>query len=246
MSLWDAVRYVLRVRTNVALILASGLGYFFFSGIETFAELYFRARYGVGQSLAALLFVLVATGALGGVVLSGRTADRMIHEGKTTARMWVAAVAYMASAVLLIPGALLTVLPIAIPVFFVAAMALGAVNAPADAARLDVLPSHLWGRGEAVRTVFRQTLQGFAPVVFGVVSGLFGATGAGFGSGVATSSLHGSAATAHGLEMAFIILSLPLAAAGVILWLSRNRYLGDVVAARQSDENRAASGSVCS
>jgi MFS family permease len=246
MNLWDAVIYVLKVRTNVALIVASGLGYFFFAGLETFAELYFRARYGVGQSLAALLFVLVATGALVGVVLSGRTADRMIHEGKTSARIWVAAVAYVASTVLFIPGALITVLPIAIPVFFIAAVALGAVNAPADAARLDVLPSHLWGRAEAVRTVFRQTLQGFAPVLFGAMSGVFGATGAGFGSGVATSSLHGSSATAHGLEMAFIILSVPLAAAGIVLWLSRKRYLADVVAARQSDENRAESASVSS
>jgi len=44
--------------------------------------------------------------------------------------------------------------------------------------------------------------------------------------------------------MAFIILSLPLAAAGVVLLLSRNRYLSDVVAARKSDEKRAASGPV--
>ena len=240
MNLWDAVLYVLRVRTNVALIVASGLGYFFFAGLETFAELYFRARFGVGQSLAALLFILVAAGGLVGVVVSGRLSDQLIHKGHTTARLVVAAVAYVASTVLFIPGALLTRLFLCIPVFLVAAVALGAVNAPVDAARLDVLPSHLWGRAEAVRTVFRQLLQGFAPVVFGVVSAAFGPAGAGFAAGINTTSAKGSPATAHGLEVAFILLSIPLAVSGAILWFSRARYLRDVVAARLSDENRAA------
>lgn len=240
MNLWDAVLYVLRVRTNVALIVASGLGYFFFAGLETFAELYFRARFGVGQSLAALLFILVAAGGLVGVVVSGRLSDQLIHKGHTTARLVVAAVAYVASTVLFIPGALLTRLFLCIPVFLLAAVALGAVNAPVDAARLDVLPSHLWGRAEAVRTVFRQLLQGFAPVVFGVVSAAFGPAGAGFAAGINTTSAKGSPAIAHGLEVAFILLSIPLAVSGAILWFSRARYLRDVVAARLSDENRAA------
>ena len=240
MSLWDAVLYVLRVRTNVALIVASGIGYFFLAGLETFAELYFRARFGASQSLAALLFILVAAGALIGVVVSGRLADQLIRKGRTAARLAVAGAAYVASTVLFVPGALLTTLALCIPVFLVAAMALGAVNAPADAARLDVLPSHLWGRAEAVRTLFRQLLQGFAPVVFGAVSAAFGTAGAGFGAGINTRSVHGSAAMAQGLEVAFILLSLPMAVAGVVLWLSRPRYLRDVVAARLSDENRAA------
>jgi len=244
MNLWDAVVYVLRVRTNVALIVASGLGYFFFAGLETFAELYFRARFGVSQSLAALLFILVAAGALVGVVVSGRLADQLIHKGRTTARLGVASVAYIASTVLFIPGALLTSLALCIPVFLIAAVALGAVNAPADAARLDVLPSHLWGRAEAVRTVFRQLLQGFAPVVFGVVSAAFGTAGGGFAAGINTTSAHGSLTMAHGLEVAFILLSIPLAAAGAILWFSQSRYLRDVVAARRSDENRAAAAEV--
>ena len=239
MNLWQAVRYVLRVRTNVALIIASGLGYFFFAGLETFAELYFRERYGVSQTVAAILFVVVAAGAVVGVVGSGRLADRLIRGGRTDARLMVAGVAYVASTVLFIPGAAISTLAFSIPIFIVAAVALGAVNAPADAARLDVMPAHLWGRAEAVRTSLRQLLQGFAPLVFGLVSASFGATGAGFGAGVNAASAHSSAASAHGLELAFIVLSIPLAAAGGILWLTRKEYLRDVVAARRSNENRA-------
>jgi len=35
MSMHDAVRYVLSIRTNVVLIVASSLAYFFFTGLQT-------------------------------------------------------------------------------------------------------------------------------------------------------------------------------------------------------------------
>ena len=139
LSLWGAARYILRVRTNVALIVASGLGYFFLQGVETFAELFLRERYGVGQSLASILFVPIAAGAVVGVLVSGRRADRMIHKGRTNARLVVAAVAYVATAVAFIPGALIPILGAALPVLVIAAVFLGAVNPPIDAARLDVV-----------------------------------------------------------------------------------------------------------
>ncbi|MGH9056665.1 MAG: MFS transporter [Acidimicrobiales bacterium] len=242
MTMWHAVVYVLRIRTNVALIVASGLGYFFFGGLQTFAELFFRERYGVGQSLASMLFILVAAGALAGVLLSGRGSDRLIHRGHTTARLTVAAAAYVATVLIFFPGVVSSTLAVSVPVFFVAAAALGAVNPPVDAARLDVMPSHLWGRAEAVRTAFRQLLQGLAPLVFGLVSAAFGGASRGFGAGVDTRAAHASSAAGHGLATAFLILSIPLIGAGAALLLSRRRYLQDVVSARRSDELRAGVG----
>ncbi len=237
MTMWEATRYVLRIRTNVALIAASGLGYFFLSGLETFATLYFRDRYEVSQSLASVLFILVAGGALAGVVLSGRISDAMIRRGRTPARLIVGAVAYAATAVAFVPGVLATTLIVAVPVFLVAAACVGATNPPVDAARLDIMPSKLWGRAEAVRTALRQLLQGLAPLVYGLVSGAFGGASRGLASGVNESSEAGSAATAHGLQMAFVLLTTPLFLAAVALWLSRSAYLREIVAARRSDEN---------
>ena len=53
MSLHDAVRYVLSIRTNVVLIVASSLAYFFFTGLQTFAVEFLRGRFGLGQSVAS-------------------------------------------------------------------------------------------------------------------------------------------------------------------------------------------------
>jgi MFS family permease len=242
MTLWQAARYVLRIRTNVALIIASGLGYFFLAGLETFAELYFRDRFGVGQSLASLLFIVVAAGAVAGVVVSGRLTDGMIRRGRTSARVMVGAVAYVATAVAFIPGALAGSLILALPVFFIAAFCVGAANPPVDAARLDIVPSRLWGRAESIRTALRQTLQGFAPLLFGLVSSAFGGGSAGLATGVDTNGALASAASAHGLELAFAVLAVPMLAGGAGLWLCRSAYLREVVAARRSDENLIAAG----
>jgi hypothetical protein len=44
MTLWNAARYVLRVRTNLTLIVASALGYIYFSGVQTFGLVRFSGR----------------------------------------------------------------------------------------------------------------------------------------------------------------------------------------------------------
>ncbi|MDA8045429.1 MAG: MFS transporter [Actinomycetota bacterium] len=237
LTLWQATRYVLRIRTNVALIVASGLGYFFLSGLETFAELYFRERYGVGQGPATVLFLVVAVGAVVGVIVSGRITDGLISRGRTTARIMVGAVAYLATTVLFVPGALSETLALSMPIFFLAALSVGSANPPVDAARLDIVPSRLWGRAEAVRTALRQILQGLAPLIFGLMSEAFGGAGAGFSTGVDTSATSVSQTAAHGLEMAFVVLSLPMLAGGAVLWMCRSAYLREIVAARRSEEN---------
>lgn len=236
MNLWQATRYVLRIRTNVALIVASGLGYFFLAGLETFAELYFRERYGVGQGMATVLFLVVAIGAVAGVVLSGRVTDRLISRGRTAARVLVGTVAYIAATALFVPGALSQTLALSMPIFFLAAFFIGSANPPVDAARLDIVPSRLWGRAEAVRTALRQVLQGLAPLIFGLMSQAFGGGAAGLSTGVDTSTTAVSSSGAHGLEMAFIVLSTPMLLGGAVLWLCRSRYLKEVLAARRSDE----------
>lgn len=233
---WQAVRYVLGVRTNVALIVASGLGYFFLQGLQTFAELFFKDRYGVGQSLASVLFVLIALSAISGVLAAGPIADRLIRRGHTSGRLTVAAVAFVATPALFAPGLLTTTLAVSLPLFVLAGAAIGAVNPPLDAARLDVMPSTLWGRAEAVRTALRTLLQGSAPVIFGAVSGAFGASSSGIGAGINTSGAAVSAASGHALALAFMVLSVPLVVAGAVLAADRHRYLRDVVAASQTNK----------
>lgn len=53
---------------------------------------------------------------------------------------------------------------------FLAAGALGGVNPPLDAVRLDIVHSRVWGTAEAVRTMLVSISTGVAPLLFGFVS----------------------------------------------------------------------------
>lgn len=228
-SLWWAIQYVLSIRTNRVLIVASALGYFFFSGLRTFAVVFLQGRYGVGQATATTLLFLIGLGAIGGVLVSGRVADALLGRGLVTARPFVAGVMFLVSGMLFLPGLATSVLAEAMILFFLAAAALGGANPPLDAARLDLMPAHLWGRAESVRTVLRTGLAAAAPLLFGLMSELFG------GGGVnAYGPSHPAAGT--GLANTFSVMLVPLLAAGLLILLrARQSYPRDVATATESD-----------
>lgn len=238
MSLWAATVYVLRIPTNVVLVVASALGYFFFSGLETFGIELLRGRFGLDQVEATTVFLLLATGALAGVLWSGRLADRLIGAGRIAARPGVSGVAFLAAAVLLAPGFAVAAPALALPLLFLGGVAYGATNPPLDAARLDVVHHLLWGRAEAVRTVARTLLVAAAPLVFGVVSASFGGNDQGLAaSGRDQSGTVLAAAAVRGLDRTFLVMLAPLAAAGLLLlllaWRTYPRDLATAIASEQ-------------
>ena len=243
MGMWEALKWVLKVRTNVLLIISSALGYFFFAGLKTFAVLFARGQYGISQSVATLLAVVVGAAAIVGLLVGGRVADRLLDRGRINARLVVGAAGYLAAAVILIPPLLSHDLALALPLVMLGAAALSAPNAPGDAARLDVVPSRMWGRTEAVRTFLRTLLEAFAPLLFGLVSQLFGSpSGGGFGAGVNNKAAHVSAASAHGLSYAFLVMLIPLGAGGYFLLRARRTYPGDVASAAESEQRTTEAG----
>jgi hypothetical protein len=129
----------------------------------------------------------------------------------------------------LAPALLLGPLPVEVPLLFLGAAALAAPNPPLDAARLDVMPAGLWGRAAGVRTLLRQSAQAAAPLLFGVLADALGAT-----SG-ATSQQHVTPATAHALRDAFLIMLVPLAVTGLMLFKVRGSYVEDVATAIASE-----------
>ena len=112
-SLWWAVRYVLSVRTKRVLILASALGYFFFSGLRTFAVVFPRDRFGVAQGVASILLVVIGVGAIVGVLATGRLGDWLIERRHITARPLVGGLSFLLAAALFLPGPLTTSLLVA-------------------------------------------------------------------------------------------------------------------------------------
>ena len=235
MPLARAVRYILRVPTNVHLIISSSLGYFYFSGLSTFALLFVRGHYHVNQATAEVVLAALVGGAMVGTLLSGKITDTMVRRGFVEARVWVPALCYLAAAVLLIPGVLGSHLTPAVWFDVAGASLLSAANPPLDAARLDIMPAGLWGRAESVRTFLRSLAQALAPLVFGGLSQLIAGI-APVQTPIGTHAGGVSASEARGLELSFLILLVTLFAAGLFLARARFTYAEDVATAAASQQ----------
>ena len=231
MSLGDAVRYVLKVPTNVLLIISSSLGYFFFAGLQTFAIVFLRGHYHTSQGTATLVLGLLVIGSLVGTLVSGPVTDALVRRGAIEARTWAPAVCYLGAGIVLIPGFLAGSLGSAIWFDMLGAALISAANPPLDAARLDIIPSGLWGRAESTRTFLRSLAQALAPLAFGAVADLV----AGFQPPQAPVGTHThavvSSATGTGLQVSFLIMLVALFAAGVFLVRARTTYPTDVATA---------------
>ena len=228
-----AVKYILSIPTNMLMIISSSLGYFFFSGLSTFALLFVRGHYHASQAEAELVLALLVGGAMIGTLVSGRVTDALLRRGFLEVRVWVPAICYIGAAGLLLPGFLSSHLTPAVWFDVAGASLLSAANPPLDAARLDIMPAGLWGRAESTRTVVRSLAQALAPLVFGGLADLI----AGIAPEQAPIGTHPgviSPGAARGLEISFVLLLGTLAAAGVFLLRARDTYPRDVATAAAS------------
>jgi MFS family permease len=217
-SLWWAARYVLRVRTNVIVIVASSIGDFFFAGLQLFAVEFVIHQYGIGKYTATVLIPVVGVGALTGMLVSGRITDRLLERGYLNARIAVSAWSFVLGAALLVPAFLSRSLYLALPLFVLGGACLAAPNPPMDAARLDVIDPRLWGRAEGVRTLFRILAQALAPITFGLLADALGG------------------GRDQGLQLAFLLMTPTLVANGLVLLLALRTYPRDVASAQASGD----------
>jgi MFS family permease len=225
----EAVRYLLRIRSNVLLIAALSLGYFFLGGARTFGVIFFRGHYQLGQAAATAASAVLGVGALAGVLAGGRLADRMLNHGRLDARVLVGAAGYLGAAGLFVVPIVTSQLALALPLYVLATGALTAPSAPLDAAVLDVVPATLWGRAEGIQTAVRTLAMALAPVLFGFLADVL-STGPSrvFGQGTYRS---GGVVGAQGLEVTFLIMLAALALAGLVLVRTLRSYPRDVATA---------------
>jgi MFS family permease len=236
LGLVRSVKYILSIPTNMLMIISSSLGYFFFSGLSTFALLFVRGHYHAGQATAELVLGLLVAGAMVGTLVSGRVTDVLLRKGHLEVRVWVPALCYLGATVLLIPGLVATKLTPAIWFDVGGAALLSAANPPLDAARLDIMPAGLWGRAESTRTVLRSLAQALAPLLFGGLADLI----AGIAPEQAPIGTHPgviSPGAARGLEISFLLLLGTLATAGIVLLRARYTYPRDVATAAASRQS---------
>jgi MFS family permease len=216
MGLIQASRYILSIRTNVAMIVSSSLCYFYLAGIQTFGAELVHQQYGLNQALANALMLALGAGAVIGVLVGGRLGDVLLRRGMLNGRLLVAGVSAALAAGCFIP-ALLTHHPMrALPYLVVASFGLSAQNPPLNAARLDIVVPQLWGRAEGLRTFLRTAAQALAPVLFGAMSD------------IVFSNSHGS------LHWTFLVMLLPLAFAAVYIFRAMASYPRDVATAAAS------------
>jgi MFS family permease len=213
MGLFAATRYILRIRTNVVLILASAGGYFFLAGVQTFGVEFVTRQYGIDQVLGTLVLLVVGAGGVVGVLAGGTLGDLLLRRGHLNGRILVSVVAATAAVGLFVPAILTRHALTALPFITFAALALSAQNPPLDAARLDIMVPLLWGRAEGVRTFLRTLAQALAPVIFGGVSEYV------FGGG------------RSGLQWTFVLMLVPLCASAYFLFRALATYPRDVATA---------------
>ena len=84
MGLVAATRYILSIRTNVVMIVASAFCYFYLAGIQTFGAELVHQQYGLNQALANLLMLGLGAGAVIGVLIGGRVGDSLLRRGCST------------------------------------------------------------------------------------------------------------------------------------------------------------------
>jgi MFS family permease len=214
MGFFAAARYVMRVRTNVALIISGACGYYFLSGVQTFGVEFVSGEYHVNKVFANLLMLVVGGGAAAGVLIAGPLGDRLLKNGHLKGRIQVPAIAAVATVLLFIPALVTHSALTALPYIVFAGAALSAQNPPIDAARLDIVPPALWGRAEGIRTFVRSGAQALAPLLFGGVSDLL-------------SRGH----PISGLRWTFVIMLVPLGASAVYLFRAMRTYPTDVATA---------------
>ena len=218
MGLITATRYILHIRTNVVLIVASACGYYFLAGVQTFGVEFISRQYGIAQALAGLPLLVVGTGSVVGVLLGGSLGDLLLRHRVLNGRILVSAVAAAIATILFVPPIFTRSALMAVPYLIFAAMFLSAQNPPLDAARLDIVVPGLWGRAEAVRTMVRTGAQAMAPLLFGAVSDYI------FGGGRA------------GLQWTFLVMIFPLGASAFFLFRGLFTYPADVATAAASME----------
>ncbi len=214
-SLWRALRYMLRIPTYSLLIIASSLGYYFFAGTRAFGMIYLTHHYGLPRTTVTALAAIIGIGALFGLFVGARFSERLLSHGYVSARVVIPGCALVLAIILIGPAIWISNVYIGTALLTAGTAALAGANPPIDAARLDIVPARLWGRGEGGRMALRGLLEGGAPLLFGAMSEWLGGG-------------------TNGLERTFLIMLVPVIVASSLAIPARRTYPRDVATADAS------------
>jgi MFS family permease len=209
-SLWKVLSTLVRIRTNVIVLLADSLGNFFFAGVVSFAVLFITERFGLSTALVDALAPAVAVGVIGGILVGGRLGDRLTWRTGGARRLVVASVCQLVATGVFACSLLSnSIVPAAI-FLFVGATILGGAGPCLDAVRVDIVAPSIRGRAEAARGLLTLASSALGPATFGLVATAWG----GRDQGLA-------------LRNSFLLMLIPLGAGALILLAAVKPYRAD-------------------
>jgi len=215
-GLWDVLRTLVRIRTNVVVLVADSVGNFFFAGVASFAVLFISERYGLSNALVDALAPAFAVGVIAGIIAGGRLGDRLTRRAGGSRRLLVASACQLTATALFVAALLSgSVVGAAVLLFFGASI-LGGAGPCLDAVRLDIVGANIRGRAEAARGLLTLASSALGPVTFGLM---------------ATALATGRRSQGLALRDAFLVMLVPLAVGALILLAARRPYAADAAAA---------------
>lgn len=213
-SIGVVLRTLIAIRTNVIVLLADGVGNFFYAGVASFSVLFVTERYGLSNALVDALAPVVAVGVIAGILVGGRLGDRLTRQSGGSRRLMVAAMCQLFATGAFAAALLSSWIVPAGSFLFVGATILGAAGPCLDAVRVDIVAPAIRGRAEAARGLLTLVSSALGPATFGLVATALGGK-------------------AHGIALrdAFLIMLVPLAIAPLILLSAVRTYAADAAAA---------------
>ncbi|HZK90141.1 MAG TPA: MFS transporter [Stellaceae bacterium] len=219
-SWWRAMTYLFQLPSYGLLLAAMTMVYFFFAGLRAFGMIYFTQHYGVARGVVSASVFMIGIGAIAGLITGGRLSERLLDRGYLNARIIVPLGALVLALPFFAVGLAVTNGWIGIVMIAAGMGAMSAASAPIDASLLDIVHPRLWGRGEGARTALRTTSDACSPLLFGAMSGWLGGGD-------------------RGLEWTFLLMLLPMLAAGFVVLPCLRTYPRDIATAAASMEAAA-------
>jgi MFS family permease len=209
-SLADAFRQLVKIRTAWVMVLGASIGEFVFSGLGAWAISFFRRYHGMSASEAGGVQFFILLGVIGGTIVGSRLGDRYLAENRHEQRVvlgaaffglgWLVSIPAFATDTTWLSIALLTVVGFCIYVPIPGLWAMW----------FDIIPAPLRGRASSLFTIVRVAFAASAPALIGAIS------------------------TATSLRTAFLVVMPAQLINGVVLLFARSSYRADAARARQA------------
>jgi MFS family permease len=209
-SLGDAFRQIMRIRTAWIMALAASIGEFVFSGLGAWGISFFRRYHGFSATGAGAIQGAILLGVIGGTVIGSRWGDRLLAQNRHEDRVVLAAGFFVLGWLISIPAFATDVTWLAMILLALAGFAIYVPIPGLWAMWFDIIPSPLRGRASSLFTMARVGFTAGAPALIGAIS------------------------TATTLRTAFLLVMPALLINGVILLFARKSYRFDAARARQA------------